>query len=93
MYFACKRSTCIKIIQYIFFSIDLVIKSEISNKSPCTKIIFSLSSAWAIKKIEKVEKSIFPMRSAWAKKNFRRRPDKVAHALLKEHSGSSACAK
>ena len=27
------------------------------------------------------------------KKKFRRRPDNVAHALLKEHSGSSACAK
>ena len=30
---------------------------------------------------------------AWAKKNFRRRPDMVVHALLIEHSGSSACAK
>ena len=33
------------------------------------------------------------MCSAWDKKNFRRRPDNVAHAPLKEHSGSSACAK
>ena len=33
------------------------------------------------------------MYSAWAKKNFRRSPDKAAYALLKENSGSSACAK
>ena len=47
-----------------------------------------------IENFEKVEKSeFFPCVVHGLLKILRRRPDNVAHALLKEHSGSSACAK
>ena len=47
-----------------------------------------------IENFKKVEKSeFFPCVVHGLNKSFRRCPDNVAHPLLKEHSGSSACAK